>query len=146
MQSLIQDPDFFEIVSSEIPVEALLARVNRPESGASSLFLGTVRNHNLGKGVRYLEYECYPEMALLEMARIAREARERWDLLCLGMIHRVGRLEIGEAAVAIAVASVHRHESFEALRFAIDTLKAEVPIWKKEYWLDGSMWLENCCG
>lgn len=146
MNRLLQANDFFEIVSTDISVPALLARVSRPEAGATSLFLGTVRNHNQGKEVLYLEYECYPEMALQEMARIAAEARQRWDLVCLGILHRIGRLEIGAVAVAIAIASVHRQASLEAVHFTIDTLKARVPIWKKEYGPDGSMWLENCCG
>ncbi|MGE3728075.1 MAG: molybdenum cofactor biosynthesis protein MoaE [Candidatus Sericytochromatia bacterium] len=138
--------DLFEIVETPIDVSALLAEVACDEAGATSLFLGTVRNHNQGKGVRYLEYECYPEMALKEMVKIVAQARLRWELYQVGMIHRVGRLEIREAAVAIAVSSAHRQASLEALQFCIDTLKATVPIWKKEYWEDGSMWLENCCG
>jgi len=138
--------DLFEIVETPIDVSALLAKVACDQAGASSLFLGTVRNHNQGKGVRYLEYECYPEMALKEMVKIVAQARLRWELYQVGMIHRVGRLEIQEAAVAIAVSSAHRQASLEALQFCIDTLKATVPIWKKEYWEDGSMWLENCCG
>jgi molybdopterin synthase catalytic subunit len=135
-----------EIISNNIQVEALLQAVACPEAGASSLFLGTVRNHNLGKGVLYLEYECYEPMALKEMAKIITTAHARWDLHKIGIVHRVGRIEIGEAAVAIAVSSSHRKESIEALHFTIDTLKQTVPIWKKEYWQDGSMWLENCCG
>lgn len=140
------EADQFEIVETPIDVPALLAQVACDEAGASSLFLGTVRNHNLGKGVLYLEYECYPEMALKEMVKIVAEARQNWELYRVGMVHRVGRLEIREAAVAIAVSSAHRQASLEALQFCIDTLKATVPIWKKEYWEDGSMWLENCCG
>lgn len=134
------------IVETAIDVNALLQAVGTPESGASSLFLGTVRNHNKGKGVLYLEYECYVPMALKELEQIVAEAQTRWQLHQIGIVHRVGRLEIGEVAVAIAVSSVHRKESIEALHFTIDTLKQTVPIWKKEYWEDGSMWLENCCG
>lgn len=138
-------PDLFDIVSDPIATAPLLAAVACPEAGASSLFLGTVRNHNQGKGVLYLEYECYPEMALKEMVKIVSEARQRWELHHVGIIHRVGRLQIGETAVAIAVSSAHRQASLEALQFCIDTLKATVPIWKKEYGEDGSIWLENCC-
>lgn len=146
MKRITLAADLFEIVETPIDVSALLAEVACDEAGATSLFLGTVRNHNQGKGVRYLEYECYPEMALKEMVKIVAQARLRWELYQVGMIHRVGRLEIREAAVAIAVSSAHRQASLEALQFCIDTLKATVPIWKKEYWEDGSMWLENCCG
>jgi molybdopterin synthase catalytic subunit len=138
--------DWIEIVTEPIAVERLLAAVASPEAGASSVFLGTVRNHNHGRAVQYLEYECYPAMACAEIARLVARARERWDILAIAVVHRTGRLEIGETAVAIAVASVHRQDGLEALRFVIDTLKATVPIWKKEYWADGSLWLENCCG
>ena len=138
--------DWIEIVSAPIRLEPLLASVASPEAGASAVFLGTVRNHNRGREVLYLEYECYPEMACAEIAAILSQARERWQLLRAAVVHRTGRIEIGETAVAIAIASVHRQDGLEALRFTIDTLKATVPIWKKEYWADGSVWLENCCG
>lgn len=134
------------IVETPIDVTDLLARVNTPESGASSLFLGTVRNHNLGKAVRYLEYEAYEPMALKEIEKIADQAMEKWPLHKVGVIHRLGQLHIGDVAVAIAASSAHRKDSLEAIKYIIDTLKKEVPIWKKEYWEDGSMWLENCCG
>jgi molybdopterin synthase catalytic subunit len=93
--------------------------------------------------VRYLEYEAYEEMALPLMRQIAEEVRGRWPVTEVRLVHRLGRLEIGEASVAVAIASPHRAEAFAACRYAIDTLKARVPIWKKEYYADGSAWLEG---
>ncbi|MBT9546696.1 MAG: molybdenum cofactor biosynthesis protein MoaE [Candidatus Sericytochromatia bacterium] len=146
MESPHNPLNLIQIVADPIEVTPLLAAVACPEAGASSLFLGTVRNHNKGKGVLFLEYECYPEMAVKEIAQIVAQARNNWELYQVGILHRVGRLQIGEVAVAIAISSAHRQASLEALQFCIDTLKATVPIWKKEYWEDGSIWLENCCG
>src|SRR6059036_3081340 len=100
----------------------------------SSEWCGT----NEGRRVLRLEYEAYEEMALPLMERIAAECRERWRVTDVGIIHRLGPLAIGEASVAVAVASPHRREAFEACRYAIDTLKATVPIWKKEFYVDGA--------
>lgn len=135
-----------KIIETVIDVPEILEAVSHPATGASSLFLGTVRDHNIGKKVLYLEYECYIPMALKEMERIAEEVREKWDIQSIAIVHRLGRMEIKEASVAIAVSSAHRKESIEAMHYTINTLKKTVPIWKKEYWEDGSMWLENCCG
>ncbi|MGV3526141.1 MAG: molybdenum cofactor biosynthesis protein MoaE [Candidatus Sericytochromatia bacterium] len=128
-----------------LELEPLLAAVSDPAVGAISTFAGVVRNHNLGRPVLYLEYEGYTPMVVSELAKIAAEVKERWPVHALAVVHRLGRLEIGETAVLIAVSSAHRQASIEALHFTIDTLKQRVPIWKKEYWTDGSMWLENCC-
>jgi len=116
--------------------------------GALALFVGVVRNENAGRPVLHLEYEAYEEMALSEMQAIDREARRRWPITEIRIVHRLGRMEIGEASVAVAVASPHREEAFEACRFAIDTLKKTVPIWKKEFYADGAVWLEGpgACG
>jgi molybdopterin synthase catalytic subunit len=114
-----------------------------PTDGAWCLFVGVVRNENDGRTVSFLEYEAYPEMALGEMQRLEAEARSRWPLTDVRIAHRLGRLEIGEASVAVAVASPHRAEAFAACRFVIDTLKATVPIWKKEYGPDGAVWMEG---
>jgi len=111
--------------------------------GAVCLFVGVVRDHNGGRRVLHLEYEAYEEMALPLMEKIAAEARERWRVTDVRIVHRLGRLEIGEASVAVAVASPHRGEAFEACRYAIDTLKATVPIWKKEFYADGAVWLDR---
>ena len=113
-----------------------------------ALFVGVVRDQNAGRPVLRLEYEAYEEMALSEMQAIDREARRRWPITEIRIVHRLGRMEIGEASVAVAVASPHRDEAFEACRFAIDTLKKTVPIWKKEFYADGAVWLEapGACG
>ena len=114
-----------------------------PGDGALALFVGVVRNENAGRGVLYLEYEAYEEMALQELETIATQTRTRWPVSDVRIVHRLGRMEIGEASVAVAVASPHRGEAFEACRFAIDTLKKSVPIWKKEFYADGAVWLEG---
>ena len=105
-------------------------------------FTGTVRDHADGRDqVESLEYEAYEEQAVPKMASIAAVARDKWPSLGrVAMLHRVGRLEVGEAAVVVAVSAPHRDEAFEAARFCIDTLKAEAPIWKKERWADGEDW------
>jgi molybdopterin synthase catalytic subunit len=124
-----------------IDLAALLAA--SPADGAVCLFVGVVRNENSGRRVRHLEYEAYEDMALPLMEQIAAEAGRRWPASEVRIVHRLGRLEIGEPSVAVAVASPHRPEAFAACRFAIDTLKATVPIWKKEVYEDGAAWLEG---
>ncbi len=110
--------------------------------GAVVTFAGNVRDNALGREVLYLEYEGYAPLAEKELARIAQEAEERWTVRC-AIVHRLGRLEIGECSVAVAVASAHRAEGFEACRWVMDTLKATVPIWKKEYFVGGACWIEG---
>ena len=114
-----------------------------PADGAACLFVGVVRNENQGRSVERLEYEAYEEMALPLMEEIAAETRRRFPVSGVRLVHRLGRLEIGEASVAIATISPHRDEAFAACRFAIDSLKAKVPIWKKEHYADGTAWLEG---
>ncbi len=123
--------------------EELIAQVRSDADGAVALFLGTVRAHNKGRRVLYLEYEAYSAMAESEMAAIERQARERFELSDVALVHRTGRLEIGEVSVAVAVASAHRATAFEACRFVIDTLKQKVPIWKKEVFEGGEAWIEG---
>lgn len=125
------------------PIDLAALQATSPADGALCLFAGIVRNENKGKAVLYLEYEAYEDMALSLMEEIAAEARRKWPITDLRMVHRLGRLEIGEASVAVAVASPHRAEAFAACRFLIDTLKAQAPIWKREYYADGSAWLEE---
>jgi len=108
---------------------------------AGFLFVGVVRDHNEGRRVLRLEYEAYEEMALPLMEKIAAEARSRWRVSEVRIVHRLGRLEVGDAGVAVAVTSAHRGEAFAACRYAIDALKASVPIWKKEFYADGEVWL-----
>jgi molybdopterin synthase catalytic subunit len=113
------------------PIDVSALSGAAPEDGAVCLFLGVVRNENGGRPVRHLEYEAYEEMARPLMEEIAAEARRRWPVTDVHIVHRLGRLEIGEPSVAVAVAAPHRAAAFEACRYAIDTLKATVPIWKK---------------
>lgn len=122
-------------------MQALLRKVEHPEAGAVVLFLGTVRDNSRGRHVKFLEYEAYRELALKEMRRVAEEAQTRWPLLGVAIVHRLGRLEIGDISVAIAVSSPHRKDAFEAGRYAIDALKQAVPIWKKEVWEGGEVWI-----
>jgi molybdopterin synthase catalytic subunit len=130
-----------QLVRAAIDLAALQA--TKPADGALCLFVGVVRDHNAGRRVLRLEYEAYEEMALPLMEKIATECRERWRVTDVRIVHRLGPLAIGEASVAVAVASPHRREAFEACRYAIDTLKATVPIWKKEFYADGAVWLEG---
>jgi molybdopterin synthase catalytic subunit len=111
--------------------------------GAVCLFVGVVRNENQGRPVLRLEYEAYEEMAVPLMEEVAAEARSLFPVTDVRLVHRLGRLEIGEASVAVAVSAPHRAGAFAACRFAIDALKARVPIWKKEFYSDGSAWLEG---
>jgi molybdopterin synthase catalytic subunit len=125
------------------PIDLQALQAVSAEDGALCLFVGVVRNSNAGRSVLHLEYEAYEEMALPMLEDIAEQARLKFPLSAVRIVHRLGRLEIGEASVAVAVASPHRDEAFSACRFAIDTLKATVPIWKKEFYADGSVWLEG---
>ncbi|MGQ0568781.1 MAG: molybdenum cofactor biosynthesis protein MoaE [Armatimonadota bacterium] len=129
-----------ELGRDPIRVDALLDAVRVPGAGAVVLFLGTVRDHSRGRHVGHLEYEAYEALARKEMTRIATHAIERWGVR-IAIVHRLGTLAIGEISVAIAVAAPHRRDAFEAGRFAIDTLKQTVPIWKKEVWASGSEWI-----
>jgi molybdopterin synthase catalytic subunit len=128
-------------VHAPIEIPALLE--TSPADGAACLFVGVVRNENRGRSVERLEYEAYEEMALPLMEEIAQEARRRFPVTAVRLVHRLGRLEVGEASVAVAAVSPHRDEAFAACRFVIDTLKAKVPIWKKEHYADGTAWLEG---
>jgi len=123
------------------PIDVAALPATTPADGALCLFVGVVRDHNEGRRVLRLEYEAYEEMALPLMEKIAAEARSRWRVSEVRIVHRLGRLEVGDASVAVAVTSAHRGEAFAACRYAIDALKASVPIWKKEFYADGEVWL-----
>ena len=110
-------------------------------AGGTVVFIGTVRDHTAGREVVRLEFEAYAPMAIREMQKIAEQATERWQALAIALHHRVGILEIGEIPVIVAVATPHREAAFEACKFCIDTLKETVPIWKKEIFTDGSVWV-----
>jgi molybdopterin synthase catalytic subunit len=122
---------------------AVLARVAGAGMGGIVVFVGAVRDEARGRAIRHLEYEAYPGMAEREMERIADEAAGRWPGARIAIAHRTGHLEIGEAAVVVAAAAPHRAEAFAACRFAIDTLKERVPIWKKEFAADGEYWVDE---
>ena len=126
------------LVTDPIDVPAVLAWVQSPERGGIACFLGTVRNHHRGREVVRLEYSAYGPMAEAECGRIAAEAESRWDV-AVALRHRVGELEIGDTAVAIAAASAHRDEAFLACRYVIEEVKRRVPIWKREIYTDGSV-------
>ena len=127
-----------------LDVNELFAAVAHPDAGAVLLFAGTVREHTGNKVTRSLTYEAYEEMAGTEMEAICSECEERWPAVRVAMVHRHGDLEIGEASILIAVASPHRPEAYEASRYALEELKARVPVWKKEIWSDGtSTWVNH---
>lgn len=117
---------------------ALVARVSSSAAGAVVLFLGTVREMTAGRQTLRLHYDCYPEMAERKLAELEAEAVRRWSLSAAAVVHRLGRLELGEASVAVAVGAAHREAAFEAGRWLIDTLKEVVPVWKQEHWADGT--------
>ncbi|MGH9491865.1 MAG: molybdenum cofactor biosynthesis protein [Terriglobales bacterium] len=132
-----------EIVREKIDPHRIVPPLERPEDGAIVMFDGIVRGHSRGRRTLYLEYEAYEEMALKQMRALAGEARERFAIRNVALVHRLGRLEIGESSVFIAVFSEHRAAAFDACRFLIDTLKRTIPIWKKEYFEDGAVWADG---
>jgi len=123
-----------------IDAERLIAAAKQGEDGAVVVFDGIVRNNTRGRQTLYLDYEAYEEMALKQMDALATEARTRFGVRQVTLVHRLGRLNVGETSVLIVVASAHRAQAFEACRWAIDTLKQTVPIWKKETFVDGAVW------
>ena len=129
--------------SDPLDPDEVTRRVAGPDTGGLVTFVGTVRAESRGHAIRRLEYEAYPGMAEREMEKIAEEAARRWPGTRVAIAHRVGVLEVGEAAVVVAAAAPHRAEAFEACRFAIDTLKQTVPIWKKEVAEDGAWWVDE---
>jgi len=131
------------LLREPIDVAAAAAALGAPGAGAVVTFVGTVRDQNRGRAVTAMEYEAYPEMAQPLLAELAAEAAAGFRLEGVVLIHRLGRLDVGEAAVFIGVASAHRAEAFDAARHLIDTLKERVPIWKKEHYANGSAWVEE---
>ncbi len=134
----------FEIVGGPISLDEVMNRVLAPERGGITVFAGTVRAVTGSQQTDYLEYEAYPEMAEASFAQIAGEARERWpDVDAIAVVHRVGRLEVGDVSIVIAVAAGHRANTFDACHYVIDRIKQVSPIWKKEVGPDGAMWVEG---
>jgi len=134
---------YASIVRERIDSAAILANIKQGADGAAIVFEGVVRNQTRGRKTLYLDYEAYEEMALRELEALAAKAIEQFKVRDVAIVHRLGRLEIGETSVVIAVASAHRAAAFEACRWLIDTLKRTVPIWKKEYFEDGAVWADG---
>lgn len=127
----------FKVTTDSLSMQQVNDLVKRPTDGAVVTFDGIVRNNFEGRAVRYLEYEAYAEMAERKLAEIGEDVRRKFPIGEIAMVHRIGRLEIGESSIVIAVAAPHRHAAFEACAYAMDRVKEEVPVWKKEFFADG---------
>lgn len=133
----------FHVCTGPLEVAAIGSLVESADCGAAAYFVGLVRNHNAGRRVLFLDYEAYEPLAVKAFEQIDREARERWASVRLAIHHRIGRLGVGEASVVIAAASPHRSEAFAASRYAIERIKQIAPIWKREHFDGGEVWLEG---
>lgn len=133
----------YEITHEPISVEKVIQKVIRNEAGAITTFIGTVREWTNGKRTLYLQYEAYDKMAVKMLQKIGQEIKDKWPNSKCAITHRVGRLEITDIAVVIAISTPHRKDAYEANQYAIERIKEIVPIWKKEYWEDGEMWIGN---
>jgi molybdopterin synthase catalytic subunit len=132
-----------EIIEDVLPTSEVIEAIKAGSDGAVCVFDGIVRNNTRGRQTLYLDYEAYREMALTQMRELAAEAVDRFGVRDVALLHRLGRLQVGETSVLIAVASAHRGQAFEACRWLIDTLKKQVPIWKKETFVDGAVWADG---
>lgn len=133
----------FQITQDPISIEDVVSQVCHPHAGAINTFIGTVRELTKGKKTLFLEYESYVAMAEKKLAQIGNEINEQWPEARTAISHRIGRLEISDIAVVIAVSTPHRADSYAASRYAIERIKEIVPIWKKEHWEDGQSWIGN---
>ena len=136
----------YRLTDKPIELNELLALVGDPGAGAVATFIGTTRDNNEGRSILSLDYEAYPGMAEQEMARLGEEVEEKWRITRMAMVHRIGNVPIGEASVIIAVSAPHRDDAFKACRYAIDELKKRVPIWKKEIYRGGEIWIGSQTG
>jgi molybdopterin synthase catalytic subunit len=137
-------PVRIEVVDRPLDPARALAEVGDPGAGAVAVFLGTVRDHSEGReAVTHLDYEAFEGRVVGAIEEIVAEARSQWPILRGVVEHRVGRVELGEPAVVVAVSTAHRHDAFEAARYLIDQLKARAPLWKKEHWAGGAAWVEG---
>src|SRR6185436_9360121 len=136
----------FRVTDQSIDLNELVRYVTDPEAGAIATFIGTTRNNNEGRKVIALDYEAYPEMAEKELARIGEDARKQWPICRMAITHRLGPVQIGEASVVIVVSAAHRSAAFAASRFAIEEIKKTVPIWKKEVYEGGEVWIGTQTG
>ena len=135
--------ELFRITEEPLRVDAVIEAVSAAGCGAITTFIGTVRDHNVGRKVQWLDYEAYGPLAVKSFERIASEANERWKAVRLAIHHRTGRVAIGEASVVIAAASPHRADAFAAARYAIERIKQIAPIWKHEHFDGGEVWIEG---
>jgi molybdopterin synthase catalytic subunit len=136
----------FRVTDKPINLQELVDCVTDPEAGAIATFIGTTRNNNEGRKVIALDYEAYPEMAEKELTRLGEEARRKWQICRMAIVHRVGPVQITEPSVMIAVSAAHREAAFAACRFAIEEIKKTVPIWKKEVYEGGEIWIGTQSG
>ena len=136
----------FRVTDKPIDLQELVDWVTDPEAGAITTFIGTTRNNNQGRNVIALDYEAYPEMAEKELARLSEEAKEKWQICRMAIVHRIGPVQITEPSVMIAVSAAHREAAFAACRFAIEEIKKTVPIWKKEVYEGGEIWIGTQSG
>jgi molybdopterin synthase catalytic subunit len=136
----------FRVTDKPIDLHELVDCVTDPEAGAIATFIGTTRNNNQGRKVIALDYEAYPEMAEKELARLGEEAKRKWQICRIAIVHRIGPVQITEPSVIIAVSAAHREAAFAACRFAIEEIKKTVPIWKKEVYEGGEIWIGTQSG
>jgi molybdopterin synthase catalytic subunit len=136
----------FRVTNKQINLQELVDFVRDPQAGAIATFIGITRNNNEGRRVIALDYDAYPEMAEKELRRIGQEAGQKWQLCRMAIVHRVGPVQITQASVVIAVSSAHRDAAFSACRFAIEEVKKTVPIWKKELYEGGELWIGTQSG
>ncbi|HEY6200256.1 MAG TPA: molybdenum cofactor biosynthesis protein MoaE [Candidatus Binatia bacterium] len=136
----------FRVVRTALDMQELVRYVTDPSAGAIATFIGTTRNNNEGRKVIALDYDAYPEMAEKELRRIGDDAKKKWNIERMAIVHRIGPVEITEASVMIAVSAAHRDDAFQACRFAIEEIKKTVPIWKKEVFEGGEVWIGTQTG
>lgn len=136
-------PGLYRVIDRPLDLHEAVRAVTGPDRGAVALFLGTTRDHHEGRTVRSLEYQAYREMAESVLREIGREVEERFGSPHIAILHRVGRLEVGETSVVVAVAAAHRREALAACAHAIERVKEIAPIWKKEHYADGAAWIEG---
>ncbi len=138
--------DMLVLTRERLDPELITAKVMKPSNGGVVTFLGTTRNHNEGRAVLYLEYEAYEKMALDKLEEIRAEIRRRWSIEDVAVGHRLGRVDIGETSLVVAVGAPHRREAFEACLYVVDRIKEVVPIWKKEFFRGGEVWIGSEAG
>ncbi len=134
---------YFKVTKKAINIDSVVNRVLNIDSGAVVIFIGTVRKSSHRREVLYLEYEAYENMAIKEFRKLAAETKSKWNVKKVSIVHRIGRLKVGEISVVIVVASPHRDDAYKASRYIIEKLKQKVPIWKKEAWDGGLEWIQG---